>query len=228
MPISGKNLKNLLWTQKADLWPWKLVCSIGYLSTTKFAQMMILGWPWPILRQGHIWSIMLLYGEKGKTVDFSETIVVCDVKVGRCSWLNESINLYEYQSRALICHFLGPKFCPSLNGKKYVFSPSSRWRIPNWPSPFGPRKFKWFWLQMGWKCSKQCNYFQQNRLQVWSLSLEQRAAAFQFLYSILFYCQNVIYFPFWEELVGWILGNTVASQHGAMLSNDIKALKTNR
>ena len=25
---------------------------------------MILGWPWPILRQGQIWSLMLLYGEK--------------------------------------------------------------------------------------------------------------------------------------------------------------------
>ena len=26
-----------------------------------------------------------LYGEKGKTMDFSETVVVYDVKVGRCS-----------------------------------------------------------------------------------------------------------------------------------------------
>ena len=26
--------------------------------------------------------------EKGKTMDFSETIVVCDSKVGRCSYLN--------------------------------------------------------------------------------------------------------------------------------------------
>ena len=25
---------------------------------------MTLGWPWPILRQGQIWSLMLLYGEK--------------------------------------------------------------------------------------------------------------------------------------------------------------------
>ena len=32
--------------------------------------------------------------EKGKTVDFSETIVVYDVKVGRCSSLNEYMNLY--------------------------------------------------------------------------------------------------------------------------------------
>ena len=35
--------------------------------------------------------------EKGKTMDFSETIVVYDIKVGRCSQLNEYMNLYEYQ-----------------------------------------------------------------------------------------------------------------------------------
>ena len=27
---------------------------------------MTLGWPWPILRQGQIWSLMLLYGKKVK------------------------------------------------------------------------------------------------------------------------------------------------------------------
>ena len=46
--------------------------------------------------------------EKGKTMDFSETIVVYDVKVGRCSYLNEYMNLYEYQkSRSFID--LGPR-----------------------------------------------------------------------------------------------------------------------
>ena len=35
--------------------------------------------------------------EKGKTMDFSETVVVYDIKVGRCSQLNEYMNLYEYQ-----------------------------------------------------------------------------------------------------------------------------------
>ena len=29
--------------------PWNLVYSIGYSSTTKFVQMMTLGWPWPFL-----------------------------------------------------------------------------------------------------------------------------------------------------------------------------------
>ena len=41
--------------------------------------------------------------EKGKEMDFSETIVVYDVKVGRCSKLNPYMNLYEYQrSRSFV------------------------------------------------------------------------------------------------------------------------------
>ena len=36
-------------------------------------------------------------------MDFSETIVVYDIKVGRCSELNEFMNPYEYQrSRSFI------------------------------------------------------------------------------------------------------------------------------
>ena len=31
--------------------------------------------------------------EEGKTMDFSETIVVCDIKVGRCSQINEYMKL---------------------------------------------------------------------------------------------------------------------------------------
>ena len=42
---------------------------------------------------------MLLYGKKVKqwVVFFSETIVVYDIKVGRCSQLYEYMNLYAYQ-----------------------------------------------------------------------------------------------------------------------------------
>ena len=41
-------------------------------------------------------------------MDISETIVVYDVKVGRCSQLNEYMDLYEYQwSRSFID--LGPR-----------------------------------------------------------------------------------------------------------------------
>ena len=35
--------------------------------------------------------------EKGKIMDFSETIVVYDIKVGRFGLLNEYMNHYEYQ-----------------------------------------------------------------------------------------------------------------------------------
>ena len=45
-------------------WPWNFVCIIGYSGTTKFAQMMTLGWPGPILWQSQIWSLVLLYGKK--------------------------------------------------------------------------------------------------------------------------------------------------------------------
>ena len=41
--------------------------------------------------------------EKGKIMDFSETIVVYDIKGGRFSLLNEYMNHYEYQrSRSFI------------------------------------------------------------------------------------------------------------------------------
>ena len=57
-----KTLKknNLLWNQKADdLDSWYAAWGT---STTKFVQMMTLGWPWPILQEGQIWPLMLLYG----------------------------------------------------------------------------------------------------------------------------------------------------------------------
>ena len=51
--------------------------------------------------------------EKVKTMDFSETIVVYDIKAGRCSQLNEYMKLYEYQrSRSLID--LGPDLSDSI------------------------------------------------------------------------------------------------------------------
>ena len=69
-PVYGKNLKKSSSPEPNGRWPWNLVCSIRCLSTTKFVQMMSLGWLCSILRQCQIWSLMLLYGEKGKTMDF--------------------------------------------------------------------------------------------------------------------------------------------------------------
>ena len=63
MPIYGKNMKKFSSLEPKGRWPWKFVCSIKCSSTTKFVQMMTRGWPWPIFRQGQIWSPMLLYGK---------------------------------------------------------------------------------------------------------------------------------------------------------------------
>ena len=66
MPIYGKNLKKSS-PEPIDWWSWNLVFSIVYASTTKFVQVMTLGWPGPILRQGQIWSHKFLW-EKVKII----------------------------------------------------------------------------------------------------------------------------------------------------------------
>ena len=104
----GKNLKKSSSLEPKGRWPWKLVCCIGYLSTTKFVQMMPLGWPWPILQWGP-----LCYCMGKSTMVFSETIVVYDIKDDKCSLLNEYMKLYEYQrSRSFID--LGPNLWDSI------------------------------------------------------------------------------------------------------------------
>ena len=70
MPIYGKNLKKSSSPEPIDWWPWNLVYSIVYESSTKFVQIMTLGWPWLILRQGQIWSHRLLYGKNWKLFIF--------------------------------------------------------------------------------------------------------------------------------------------------------------
>ena len=64
--------------------------------------------------------------EKGKTVGFSETIVVCDIKVNRCSQLNNYMKLYEYQ-RSRSCVDLGPNLSDSIFVK--FFSSLTTWLI---------------------------------------------------------------------------------------------------
>ena len=46
MAICGKNLKKSSSPEPKGQWPWILVCILGCLSTTKFAQIMTLGWTW--------------------------------------------------------------------------------------------------------------------------------------------------------------------------------------
>ena len=102
-----KAFENLLrWNQKAD----DLVCSIGYyqvcssaapcLTLTSFTARSNLG-PYAF-----IWG-------KIKTIDFSEIILVCDTKVGRCCQLGEYMKLYEYQRSMSFIDF-GPNHSDSI------------------------------------------------------------------------------------------------------------------
>ena len=88
MPIYGKSLKKSSSPEAIGRWPWKLVCSIVYASTTKVVQIMPLGWTWTILRQGRIWSHRLLYGKKWKLFIFLETIAALGLKVAWSIQLN--------------------------------------------------------------------------------------------------------------------------------------------
>ena len=62
-PYVVKTLQKSSFPESNGQWPWALVYSIGALGPSKFVQMLILGWPWPILWQGQIWSLLLLYGK---------------------------------------------------------------------------------------------------------------------------------------------------------------------
>ena len=101
MLIYGKTLKNLLlWNQKLmtlkvgtqhRIFEYYNVCSNDAPGLTlTYSTSRSNSVPYAI-----VW-------EKGKTLDFSEIIVVCDIRVERCSQLNEYMKLYDYQrSRSL-------------------------------------------------------------------------------------------------------------------------------
>ena len=74
MSIYGQNLSKSSSQEPKSRRPWKFVCSIGRSSTTKFVQIMILGWPWLISRQGQIWSLMLLHGKMIKQLMFRKLL----------------------------------------------------------------------------------------------------------------------------------------------------------
>ena len=92
MPIYGKNLNKSSSPEPIDRWPWNFVCSIVYASTTKVVQIMTLGWPWHILRQGQIWWHRLLYRKKWKLFIFFGNF--CSLRSQSClkhstQWVNE-------------------------------------------------------------------------------------------------------------------------------------------
>ena len=81
MSIYGKNLKKSSSPEPIVWWHWNLVGSIVYASTTKVVQIMTLGWPWPILHQGQIWSHRPLYGKKWKLLSFDN---YCSLRSQSC------------------------------------------------------------------------------------------------------------------------------------------------
>ena len=82
-PCMIKTFKNLLWNRKAD----DLKTWYSAPSTAKFVQMM------PLFYGKVKCDPLYLCMGKIKTIDFSETIVVYDTKVGRCSQLTEYMKL---------------------------------------------------------------------------------------------------------------------------------------
>ena len=76
MLIYGKNLKNSSSLEPNSQWPWKLVYNIEYSSTTKFIQMMTLGWLWPYFTARSNLGPYAFVWEKGKkkTTDFQNLL----------------------------------------------------------------------------------------------------------------------------------------------------------
>ena len=50
-------------------------------------------------------------GKKVKTVDLSETIAACDLKVGRCRQLIEIMKVCEYGRARLFLYHIFSRFC---------------------------------------------------------------------------------------------------------------------
>ena len=122
MPIYSKNLKNLLlWNQKADdLESWYVA------SGDRVLPSLFKWWPW--LTQTYFTArsnlVPLCFGMgKGKTMDFSETIVVYDVKVDRCSQLNEYMNFFEYQRSLTFSSFFSLETASLIEANFHVEPP---------------------------------------------------------------------------------------------------------
>ena len=62
--------------------------------------------------------------ENGKTMDFSETVVFCDIKVGRCSKLNFCMNLFiiniKGHSDSIFSNFFSLAIAKPIKAKFYV------------------------------------------------------------------------------------------------------------
>ena len=129
MPIYGKYLKKSSSAEEINQWSWNLVCSIVYWSTTKVVQIMTLGWPWHILRQGQIWSYSLLYG-MGKSENYFLFENYCSLRSQSCSkHLAEWVNEVEWVSKVKVILWSWSKVT-QISKLKLVFHRNS-WAIWN-------------------------------------------------------------------------------------------------
>ena len=153
MPIYGKNLKKSSSAEPKGWWPWNLVCIIGCSSTTNFSQMMTLGWPWPILWQGQVWVPYAFVWEKGKTMDFSEGVVVYDLKLATDDRNNNKFLLTsKHCPLGAVCP-LCQGYIHILNHEKNCirdfFETCNKW--PKWQDVLFDIKIlistDWYWLQ---------------------------------------------------------------------------------
>ena len=96
MPIYGKKLKKYSSPEPIDRWPWNLVCSIVYASTTKVFKL----WPWIDFDQ---FNAKVKFGHIGICMGKSEnyllfrTIAALGLKVAWSIQLNELMKLSENQ-----------------------------------------------------------------------------------------------------------------------------------
>ena len=60
--------------------------------------------------------------EKVKTVDFSETIAACDLKVGRCRQLIGFMKVCEYRRSRLFLYHIFSRFCMFCAWPRYQVS----------------------------------------------------------------------------------------------------------
>ena len=136
-PYMVKFFKKSISPEPKGRWPWKLVCSIGCLRTNKFIQMMTLGWFWPILRQGQIWSLMLLHWQKIKQSD------------------------KKFLLTSKLCH-LGLYACEPLlmDMREIWFSFQGDWRLHqgDYPTAFLTHHFKLFSIKLERTFKKYMNY----------------------------------------------------------------------
>ena len=100
MPIYGKKFKKIIFSGTKRLMAFKLGMQRRVLEYYQVCSNNDL-----YLFYGKVKFAPLCFrmGKKVKHLEFSEIILVYDIKVGRCSQLNEYMNLYEYQrSRSFI------------------------------------------------------------------------------------------------------------------------------